>query len=165
VGLSRTLRQLLRIRNLEEEQGKARLESAVGELHRLERAQAATRIRGTQGRRLVERGILNGQLNDRLAGQLEAVTAERRTIALGERIATTEDTVAARREEFLALRVNRRQVETLIEAAQRKEDSESGRREQQSIDDWYGARRARSESDTAEKRGPAGSGSVGSGGT
>jgi hypothetical protein len=53
MAVSRALRRLLRIRELEEEQGRLALESALGELHRLENALMATFERKHRGRSLV----------------------------------------------------------------------------------------------------------------
>jgi len=48
MAVSRALRRLLRIRELEEEQNRLALESALGELNRLEYALEATIERGRQ---------------------------------------------------------------------------------------------------------------------
>ena len=73
MAVSRALRRLLRIRELEEEQCRLALEAAIGELSRLEHAMAATAERDRRGRRLVEASARSGELRDRLAG-LEAVS-------------------------------------------------------------------------------------------
>jgi flagellar biosynthesis chaperone FliJ len=143
MAVSRALRRLLRIRELEEEQNRLALESASGELNRLERALAATYERERQGRRLVESGARSNQLMDRLAGMEETRSAGRHAIALGPRIDAKQEEVAARREEFLAKRVERRQAETLIEETEAREAIDADRRGQQSLDDWYGARQYR----------------------
>ena len=57
------------------------------------------------------------------------------------RIAEVARQAAARREAFLAKRVERQQVQTLIEEAQAAEAAEAGRREQQSTDEWFLGRR------------------------
>jgi len=54
MAVSRALRRLLRIRDLQEEQSRLVLESALGELHRLENAMTATFVRDRQGRSLVQ---------------------------------------------------------------------------------------------------------------
>jgi len=62
VAVSRALRRLLRIREIEEEQCKLALESALGELHRLEHALTATSALDRRGRRLVEASAHSGEL-------------------------------------------------------------------------------------------------------
>jgi flagellar biosynthesis chaperone FliJ len=138
MAVSRALRRLLRIRNLEEEQCRLALESARGDLNRLEQALAATHERDRRGRSLVGASLYNGQLTDRLAGLEETKTAARFVKVLTPRIAAAESRVATLRQEFLAKRVERRQAETLIEETEARDAIEASRRAQQSLDDWYG---------------------------
>jgi flagellar biosynthesis chaperone FliJ len=145
MAVSRALRRLLKIRNIEEEQSRLALESAVSELNRLEAALAATTERDRLGRRLVERSASNGELPDRLAGLEETRAASCHAAALGPRIADAKLDVAGMREEFLARRVERRQAETLIEETEARDALDAGRRGQQSLDDWYGNRMHRTE--------------------
>jgi hypothetical protein len=134
------LRRLLRIRELEEEQNRMALESALGDLHRLENALSATIERGRQGRRLVEASARTGQLTDRLAGIEETRSSGRHAETLGPRIDAKGEEVTARRQEFFLKRVERRQAENLIEESEAQEAIEAGRRGQQALDDRYGSR-------------------------
>jgi hypothetical protein len=147
MAVSRALRRLLHIRGLEEEQKRLALESALGELSRLEHALTAAAERECRGRRLVEESVRTGQLPDRLAGFEETGSALRHTAALVPRIETMEDDVAAYRSEFISKRVERRQAETLIEEAEAQEAIASGRRSQQVLDGWYGSRLYREEAE------------------
>lgn len=156
MAASRALRRLLRIRDLEEEQSRLALESALGELSRSEQALAATLERGRQGRRLVEASVRSGQFLDRLAGLEETRSALRHAAALEGRINAMEEDVAALRLEFLGKRVKRRQAETLIQETEAREAVAAGRRAQQALDDRYGSRLchegAEAESRAAVKR-------------
>jgi flagellar biosynthesis chaperone FliJ len=140
MAVSRALRRLLRIRELEEEQSRLALESALGELHRLEHALAATFERGRRGRNLVQSSIQTGQLTDRLAGFEETRSAGFHAAALEPRIDGMGVEVTDRRQEFLSKRVERRQAETLIAETEAQEAIEDGRRDQQALDDWYSSR-------------------------
>jgi hypothetical protein len=140
MAVSRAMRRLLRIRDLEEEQGHLALEAALGELRQLENALAATAERERGGRRLVQASVRSGELPDRLAGLEETRAAERRAGALVPRIADAELDVASLREEFLLKRVERRQAETLIRETEAQDAVEAGRRGQQALDDWFGNR-------------------------
>jgi flagellar biosynthesis chaperone FliJ len=137
VAVSRTLRRVLRIRNLAEEQSQLALESAMGELNRLEHALMAAAERDRRGRRLVEASVRTGELPDRLAGLEETRWAGRHAAALAPRIADAELDVATLRQEFLLRRIERRQAETLIEEAEARDAVEAGRREQRVLDDWF----------------------------
>jgi len=147
MAVSNALRRLLKIRAIEEEQSRLALESALGELNRLEVALAATAERDRLGRRLVESSARNGVLPDRLAGLEETRAARCSATVLGPRIAEAELDVLGLREEFLSRRVERRQAETLIEETEALDALDAGRRGQQSLDDWYGNRMHRTEAE------------------
>jgi hypothetical protein len=140
MAVSRGLRRLLRIREIEEEQCQMALESATGAFHQLQLALESTFEQGRQGRRLIGASAYSGESQDRLAGLEEIRTAERRAVALAPRIADAQLDVAALREEFLSRRVERRQAETLIKETEARDAVEAGRRSQQDMDDWFGNR-------------------------
>jgi hypothetical protein len=140
MAVSRALRRLLHIRDLQEEQSRLALESALGELHNLEDAMAATFERSRQGRRLVDASARSGQLADRLAGIEETRSASRHAEALEPRIDAMGEEVKELRQEFLSRRVERRQAETLIRETEAREAVEDGRRGQQTLDNWYSSR-------------------------
>lgn len=137
MAVSRGLRRLLRIRDIEEEQCRLEVEAAQGTLGMLEHAKGEAAHRSSTGRRLVQASARSGELPDRLAGLEETRAAERRTIALAPRIADAEQDVALLRAEHLAKRIERRQAETLIEEAETEQAVEAERRSQQGLDDWY----------------------------
>jgi hypothetical protein len=140
MAVSRALRRLLRIRDLQEEQTRLLLESALGELHRLENAMTATFVRDRQGRSLVQSSAQTGELPDRLAGLEEMRAANRHAVVLAHVIDATEDEVVGLRENFLLRRMERRQAETLIQETEARDADEGSRRSQQTLDDWYGSR-------------------------
>ncbi|MGH9606712.1 MAG: hypothetical protein ACRD3N_13565 [Terracidiphilus sp.] len=156
MAVSRALRRLLRVLDIEEEQRRAALESALGELRQLEQALAAAEERERRGRQLVRTGGAGGAFTgrtadamgkaadlradfmvDRVAGIEEMRAAVRRAAALKPLIAQSQAEAAELREQFLAKRVERRQAETLIEEAEARDAVEAARRGQQVLDDWY----------------------------
>jgi hypothetical protein len=152
MAVSRAMRRLLRIRDLEEEQSRLTLESALGELRNLESVLGAVQLLDRRGRRLFKTSVRSGELPDRLAGLAEVSTAKRHAAVLTPRIAKAELDVAALRELFLSKRVERRQAETLIRETEAEDAIEDGRRSQQAMDDWYGSRLYRQEADSAHAR-------------
>jgi hypothetical protein len=139
---SRTLARLLGIRNLAEHQKRQALESALGELRRLEQALVFSAGRERESRRLLAASAVSGQVADRVSALEEAQSARRHASALGPRIAQAAGEAAERRDEFLVSRVERRQAETLLEEARALEAIDAARRVQQSLDDRYGASRS-----------------------
>jgi len=127
----------LRIRDLEEEQSRIALESAIGDLRQLEHAQAATVERDRRGRRLFDSSVHTGDLPDRLAGLVEQHAADRAQRALSPRILDAEQDVAGLREDYLDRRVERRQAETLVKESEASEAIDADRKSQQGLDDWF----------------------------
>jgi flagellar biosynthesis chaperone FliJ len=127
----------MQVRVLEEELREAVLESAVGDLRRMELALVAAKERERSGRQQVTASAKTGELVDRIAGLEETRAALRHGAALKPRIAEAELEVARRRQEFLAKRIERRQVETLIQETEAEDAVDAGRRAQQELDDWF----------------------------
>lgn len=144
MAVSRAMRRLLRIREIEEEQQRAALESALGDLKRLEGAFEATSGRDRGGRKLIAASACTGEVLDRLAGLEETRAARRCAVVLASRIADTKVAVIEKRQEFLAKRTERRQAETLIQETEAKDAMEAARRAQQNLDDWFLGRTRRS---------------------
>ena len=140
MAVSRALRRLFRIRDLEEEQHRIALESAVGELHTLADTLAAVTARGRHGRDLVQSNSDSGDCTDHQAGLVEMGSALRYGTFLAPRIVAAHDKAARLREKFLEKRVERRQAETLIQETETQDAVEAGRRAQQALDEWYRSR-------------------------
>jgi hypothetical protein len=137
VAVSRAMRSLLRVREMEEDQCLAALESARGGLRRLEAALAAARERERAGRRLLASSAVTGELADRVAGIEQSRAAQRQAAALLPKLAAEEEMVALRQMEFFVKRSERRQVEALMEEAEREEAVEAEWRAQREVDDWF----------------------------
>ena len=145
MAVSRALRRLLRVRNMEEEQSRNALETGLGDLHQLEHAQATAGERGRSARRLVTASAQSGELLDRLAGLAEEQAAILRSALLAPRIVETAQTVAELRQEFLEKRIERRQAETMVQESEAHAALEADRHVQQASDAWYLNQRARAE--------------------
>jgi flagellar biosynthesis chaperone FliJ len=137
MAVSRAMRRLKQVRELEEELSQAALESAVGQLRRMEAALERVRERERAGRRQVTASAGTGDLVDRIAGLEETRAGGRHAEVLRPRIGEMEVVVAARRAEFLGRRMERRQVETLMRRTEAEDAVEGGRRAQRDLDDWF----------------------------
>ena len=107
-AVSRGLRRLLQLRLLEEDQRRLALESALAEMHRLERALGSAIERGHRGRELVHRGVLAGELSDRIAGLEEGRAALRQAVSLEAAIGRSRQGADILREKYQSARVDRR---------------------------------------------------------
>ncbi len=145
MAVARALRRLLRVLELEEEQRKNALEAAVGELRRIEQAQAATVEREHRGRALVLSSFRSGEIADRIAGTEETRSALHLGEYLVARRTSAEAIVSERRAELVAKRIERKQTETLVEEAARREAQEQAHRAQSSLDEWYLSKQRRNQ--------------------
>jgi hypothetical protein len=141
MAVSRAMRRLLTVLEIQEEECRAAMELARAELKRLEQALTRSVERERGGRRLVAASAVTGEIVDRIAGIEETLVAKRIAKALVPRIAESESSVDLRQGEFLGKRIERRQTETLIEEAEALERVEAGRRRQRDLDDWFLSRR------------------------
>jgi hypothetical protein len=135
--VSRAMRRLERVRKMEEEQCQSALESTLGNLRWLEAELEAARERERGGRRWVTFSAAKGDLADRVAGLEESRSARQRAASLAPKIRDAQQRVALRRQEFLAKRVERRQVEALIKKAEEQDAIEASRHTQRALDDWF----------------------------
>jgi flagellar export protein FliJ len=138
--VSRALKRLLGVRELEEEQYRVALTSAINERTRLRKALQLAADRARRGRALITHSVGSGELYDRLAGLEEVRGAHLLKDVLCERIVTAEKQVTEDRENYLSSRMGRRQVETLIGKTNEKDIREGLRRSQQEIDEWFRSR-------------------------
>ena len=137
MAVSRAMRRLVRVLELQEEQCRAALASALADLNRFEGAMAAALDRERGGRRLVAASVSTAELTDRLAGLEETRAAGRFARALAPQIAEAKLAAGARQREFLQKRIERRQADTLIRKTEAEDNIVDGRRAQQGLDDWF----------------------------
>lgn len=133
----KALARLLQVLEIEEEQAKIALESAVADHRLLEQRLNAAVERNRSGRRLIQASAASGDLTDRWAGLEESRLAGGHADRLKPMIKEAEVLVANRRQVYMAKRVERRQAQTLIEEAKAREAVEAARRSQRGLDDWY----------------------------
>jgi flagellar export protein FliJ len=134
------LERLWRLRELEEEQSRLELEARVAE-----RSRVAQNLAEISANAAKSRGDFLARLGDpdtaaRTGALVELEHARRGQTAIRPRLDQAEAEVELQREEFLARRTGRRQVETLLDRVREAARSETARRAQQMLDDWYGRR-------------------------
>jgi flagellar export protein FliJ len=138
--ISLAMRRLLRIRELEEEQSRIALETALGEMNRLKAALLRTAQHGQAARRLFASSVQSGDVTDRVACLQEMRAADNLTEVLSGKLATAAPEVARLRERFLATRVQRKQAESIIKESDSRAEIEEERRNQRDLDDLSRAR-------------------------
>lgn len=151
MAVSRALRRLLRVRNLEEDLSRTALEAGLSELHQLEHTRTISEGRERSGRRLIFSSSQSGDVGDRLAGIIEVQAAARQADLLASKIVEAERGVAELRQQFMEKRIERRQAETMVRESEERAAHEADRRGQQASDEWFLSRMARAESADLEK--------------
>lgn len=149
MAVSNALKRLLRIRDLEQEQHRRTLQSALGELRLLEEAFDRAAARERDGRTSFAVNLREPEPLERHSALVETIIGSRHTHALEPRIARAEAEAARRRQEFLYKRMERRQAETLIHSTEAEEAIESARQSQQTLDDWFLSRTSRERQEAA----------------
>jgi hypothetical protein len=159
--VSNALKRLLRIRDLEQEQHRRALESALSELHQLEEALDRAEARERGGRSEFSASVLDWDPEpDQQPLQLQSALVETaiglsHAQALSPRISRAAAQAALRRQEFLLKRMERRQAETLIRETEAADAIEAARQGQKRLDDWFLARSRGEGRDTADSASPA----------
>ena len=143
MGVSQNLCRLHSIRESEERQHRAEMELALAELGHLQGMRNAALKRARNARALAASSVRSGEQIDRIAALQELTTAERSMKALAANIAAAETDVLSTRRAFLSKRMERRQVESLLETERARAASETRRKSQFALDDWYLSRRIR----------------------
>jgi hypothetical protein len=146
--VSKSLRRVLRVRELLEERRRIELESAAAELRKLEEESEGEEIRARRGREAsfssiggAEGGGWQTADDRRLAAEGSWVSAVGRRAELEAGRPECEARVQAAREEFLAGRRERMEVETLLDRTAALRSADLDRREQHRLDDWFQASR------------------------
>jgi len=136
----RILGRLLRLRELEEDQGRLLLKAAAVVREELSGEMTDAIEEAELGRRTFHFGVERSDSIDRAAGLVASGAGERLREHLKPRLRAAELELERQRTEFLNRRTSRLQVETLEAEARLLENADAGRRAQQMLDDWYGRR-------------------------
>jgi len=141
MAMRNVLSRLLRIRELEEEQSRVRLEELAGARARVGlEMESAIRENG-DGRAWFQQAIAGGDALGRAEGLAAMEVAGLRRAWIAPLLREAEEELERQREEFLGRSTDRLQAETLDAEARAGAELEAGRRAQQMLDDWYGRRR------------------------
>jgi flagellar biosynthesis chaperone FliJ len=156
---AKTLRRLTRIRELEEEQSRLALEAAARSREQAAAELLAAHQERLDGRSDLVRGVEHNDPRDRQTGLIRMQVATRHAEHLRPQLQQLDEQLTRQRDEYLARRTARRQVETLLGEAELRARQEADRRAQQMLDDWFGRKRRPSPHATPEPE--SGSGATG----
>ena len=152
--VSNSLKRLLRIRDLEQEQHRIALESALTELRSLEAALAGATERERTGRVGFSAGVHTGEFLTRHSALAESSIGGRHIRTLSPALSRAEAEAMRRRQVFLHKRMELRQAETLIEEAASAGAIEQTRQGQRAHDEWFLSRTLRAARESASESSP-----------
>ena len=135
--VSKSLERLLRVFEIQEETRKRDLAGAQTALSRMEDALTTAGEKASRGRKLLASALQSNDVNNRVAGQVEIESGELRSTFLKKSVQDMSIIVEEARGGYLEKRVERRQVEALVKAAETLAEIEEDRRAQQTLDDWF----------------------------
>jgi flagellar export protein FliJ len=131
------LKRLHVVRKAQERQCRTLMEMALADQYRLQEKLKAVHKRRVWARTLLAASVMSGEVDDRLACLEEIGACERLSAVVKKKVEAAEQQVLKLRQEYLAKRIERRQVESLLETAQIKETAEANRKEQKLLDEWH----------------------------
>ncbi len=137
MAVSTSLQRLLAIRQAEEEHSRSEMDKAMAELRRLELAFTAAHDRGKRARLFLASSTQTGEIVDRIAGLHDIKTADRARQLLREKIDSGTIDLHHKRQQLVARRIARRQVETLVEVQSAEARAHADRKTQSALDDWH----------------------------
>lgn len=143
MSVSRPISRLLQVRALEEERRRLELESSLKQLDKLEQRVLEEVQREKRSLRISIEGAAKGSQVNRIAGLVASRMARDQIGILKQQIGPAAVETEQKREAYLNTRLQRRQVEQIVETARRREAIEERRASQQEMDDL--SRRKRSQ--------------------
>ena len=132
--------RLRRLREIEEEQSRLELERAVVVRNRLERDLEQAVEQQLRDKQEFVACVSVDDRPGRTGATIAAGLTGRMRSSLASHLRDWDRTVTELREEYLLRRIGRQQIETLVGAMRRDEETVAGHRAQQMLDDWYGRR-------------------------
>lgn len=135
--VTKSLERLLRVFEIQEETRKRDLGEAQARLAKMEEALTTAGQKVDRGRMLLASALQLNELHNRVAGQVEIESGELHKAFLQKNVDEMSIIVEQARTGYLDKRVERQQVETLVETAERLAAAEEVRKAQQSLDDWF----------------------------
>jgi flagellar biosynthesis chaperone FliJ len=146
MGQRTGLQRLFRLRRLEEETERMAVELAAVARNRIEGEAIAEQVCERDSRRELHRQIANIDtlMRAAAASAMEDAVARRRLIH--ERLQVAEATVEHLRNAMLRRRMERQQVESLLEKETTRVREQDLRRAQQLLDDWFNQKDSRGKS-------------------
>lgn len=133
--------RLLRLRELEEEQNRRKLEVVATARELVARANDSVKAQVRAGLREARLGLLSGETLTRIAGQAAVEVGIQWQDRLASRMREAEAELVRQQEEFLMRRTSRRQVEVLAQTDEKICREKMERQAQQMLDDWFGQKR------------------------
>ncbi len=141
--MSRSLKRILKVRQLVEDQSRIQLEAAVRALAEVEQGIASWQRRSAASRDLARAAMFNEDPESRLAAEIEEELADWRVERLKPIREARLEQVVVCREQFLEHRKLTMQTSSILSKQQAEAEAERLKKAQQALDEWYQSERLR----------------------
>lgn len=142
--MSRSLKRILKVRQLVEDQSRIQLEAAVRNLAEVEQGIASWQRRGVASRELARAAMINQDPENRLAAEVEEELVYLRVERLKPIREACLEQVMVCREQFLEHRKLTMQTSSILSKREAEAEAERLKKTQQALDEWYQSERLRS---------------------
>jgi ribosome-binding ATPase YchF (GTP1/OBG family) len=152
--MSRSLKRILKIRELVEDQSRLRMETAMRDLAQIELNMDRWHRRQMFSREYGFDSLMKSDFEGRLAAEAEEYLSGQRVERLIPVRHNMQQQVFICRSDFLEKRKQTLQASTLLDKAEAEAEAERLKREQMALDEWYQSERMRAklEEERREKR-------------
>jgi hypothetical protein len=141
--MSQSLKRILKVRKLIEDQSRAQLDLAMRNLAEVERGIASWERRGSASRELARAAMIDQDPESRLAAEVEESICSWTVERLKPVQENFREQVVVRREQFLEDRKQTLQASSILSKIQAEVEAERLRKAQQALDEWYQTERLR----------------------
>lgn len=150
--MSKSLKRILKIRQLVEDQSRLRLESAARTLSEVELSIESWHKRGFVSREFAHEAVIKQDNETRIAAEFEGELAKWRAEKLLPVREQCQQRVMECRAEFLEHRKLTMQTSSLLDKMKAEADAERLKKEQQSLDEWFQTERLRVQTEEERRK-------------
>lgn len=135
--MSKSLRKILRLRELDEEVCRLKLANECERLNGIEAALNLNRMEKQEACLIIFHGISTDLLEERVVAEGVSRISELRIERLKEQLNEQQSRVAARREQYLESSIKKTQLTRLLSDKEKALKEDELRRQQLALDDWF----------------------------
>ncbi len=135
--MSKSLRKILRLREIDEEVCRLKLASECERLSEIEAVLTAFQMEKQDARSIIFCEISNDLLEERVVAEGVSRISQLRIAKLKDWLIEQQARVAIQREQYVESKISRTQLARLLSDKQQELEADELRRQQSALDDWF----------------------------